>query len=191
MAYPVYAEIVHPASKAAARLVDAALVAGFSLLIALSAQVAIPLPFTPVPLTLQTMVVLATGALLGSKRGAAAVLAYLAEGAAGLPVFSMGRAGIAHMLGPTGGYLIGFILAAFLCGLLSEKGWDRKGWTAFAGLLISDIVLFVPGVIWLGAYTGFSSAIVLGALPFVAADVVKCALSAAALPLGWKMLARK
>jgi biotin transport system substrate-specific component len=167
---------------------DALLAAGFSLIIGLCAQVAIPLPFTPVPLTLQTLAVIAAGALLGSRRGLSAVVLYLAEGAAGLPVFSGGRAGIPHMLGPTGGYLAGFLAAAFIAGLLAERGWDRKGITAFAALAIAEAAVYVPGVLWLGVYTGFSQAVFLGALPFAAADMVKAVLCAAVLPAGWRLL---
>ncbi len=191
MSYPVYADVLRPASKGSARLVDAALIAAFSLLVAVSAQVAIPLPFSPVPLTLQTMAVLATGALLGARRGAAAILLYIGEGAAGLPVFSMGRAGIAHLAGPTGGYLVGFLAAAFLAGLLSEKGWDRKWITALAALLAADLAIYVPGLLWLATFSGFSRAIVLGALPFAAADVLKAVACASLLPLGWKALGRR
>ncbi|MGO9412364.1 MAG: biotin transporter BioY, partial [Spirochaetia bacterium] len=109
MSSPVLASALRPASRVPARIYDVCLVAGFSLIIAVSAQVSIPLPFTPVPVTLQTFAVVLTGALLGSRRGAAAIVAYLAEGLAGLPVFSLGRAGFAHLLGPTGGYLVGFV----------------------------------------------------------------------------------
>jgi biotin transport system substrate-specific component len=168
---------------------DAALVAGFSLLVGLSAQVAIPLPFTPVPVTLQTMMVLATGALLGSRRGAAAILLYIAEGAAGLPVFAMGRSGPAHLTGPLGGYLLGFVAAAFLAGLICERGWDRNGLLAFAGLLVADLAVYVPGLLWLGAFTGFSRVLIQGALPFIAADVLKAAACATLLPVGWRFLA--
>jgi biotin transport system substrate-specific component len=188
MTLPVYADILRPASKGMSRLFDVALVAAFSLLVAGSAQIAIPLPFTPVPVTLQTFMVLATGALLGSGRGAAAILLYLGEGAAGLPVFQSGHAGIPYMIGPTGGYLIGFAAAAFIAGFLSEKGWDRKWHTAIAALFLADVALFVTGVLWLGVYTGFTNALVLGTLPFAAVDAVKVIACASLLPLGWKAL---
>lgn len=191
MHYSGYADVLRPASKGSVRLFDAALIAAFSLIVAASAQVAIPLPFTPVPVTLQTMAVLATGALLGSRRGTAAILLYIGEGVAGLPVFSMGRAGIAHLMGPTGGYLVGFLAAAYLAGLLCEKGWDRKWITALAALLTADMAIYLPGLLWLAAFTGFSRAIFLGALPFAAADIVKAAACASLLPLGWKAFSRR
>jgi biotin transport system substrate-specific component len=191
MTFPVYADVVRPASRVEGRLFDVLTTAGFSLLIGLAAQVAVPLPFTPVPLTVQTLAVLATGALLGRTRGLLAVALYVAEGCAGLPVFSGGRAGIAHLLGPTGGYLAGFLAAAWLAGMFAESGWDRRWITAFAALVIADAAVFVPGVLWLGAFTGYSRVLILGALPFAAADLVKAALCAALLPAGWRLLQRR
>jgi biotin transport system substrate-specific component len=190
MSNRVYADIMKPSATLPKVFYTSVLVAGFSLLIAASAQIAIPLPFTPVPVTLQTMMVLATGALLGSRRGAAAVLLYIGEGLAGLPVFSLGRSGIAHLAGPTGGYLVGFVAAAFLAGLFSERGWDRHGLLAFAGLMIADLAIFVPGLLWLGIFTGFTNVAVMGALPFFLADALKALVCASALPLGWKLLRR-
>jgi biotin transport system substrate-specific component len=188
MSHRVYADVVKPAARIPGAVYTCALIAGFSLLLAFSAQIGIPLPFTPVPVTLQTMMVLATGALLGSRRGAAAVLLYIAEGAVGLPVFSLGRSGIAHLAGPTGGYLVGFVAAAFLAGLFSERGWDRNWILAFIGLMIADLALFVPALLWLGMFTGFTNVLVLGALPFIFTDALKAALCASLLPLGWKLL---
>jgi biotin transport system substrate-specific component len=189
MTHAVYADIVEPAARIPRAVYNSALVAGFSLLVALSAQVAIPLPFTPVPVTLQTLMVLATGALLGSRRGAAAILLYIVEGAAGLPVFAMGRSGPAHLAGPLGGYLVGFVAAAFLAGLVGERGWDRSGLLAFAGLMVADLAIYVPGLLWLGAFTGFPRVLVQGALPFLVADVLKAAACASLLPVGWRFLA--
>jgi biotin transport system substrate-specific component len=162
-------------------LYDAALVAGFSLVVALSAQVAIPLPFTPVPVTLQTLAVLLAGCLLGSGRGALAILAYIGEGAAGLPVFSGGRAGVAHLLGPTGGYLLGFLAAAYVAGLLAERGSLRSWRGTLLTLVLGNVVLYVPGVAWLGAYTGLQKAVSLGLLPFLAGDLLKTAAGAGLL----------
>ncbi|HUJ74456.1 MAG TPA: biotin transporter BioY [bacterium] len=173
----VYADLVRPAHPRLARVFDAALVAGFSLLIALSAQVAIPLPFTPVPVTLQTFAVILTGCLLGSGRGALAALLYLAEGSAGLPFFSGGTAGLAHLFGPTGGYLVGCAAAAFLSGLLAERGLARSWAGRLATLVSADLAVFVLGVTWLGAFTGMARAVVLGFVPFVVGDALKVAVA--------------
>jgi biotin transport system substrate-specific component len=184
MASPVYADLVRPARRSLGIVFDAALVAGFSLVIALGAQVAIPLPFTPVPVTLQTLAVLLAGCLLGGVRGSLAVIAYLGEGFAGLPVFSGGTAGIGHLLGPTGGYLVGFIPAACMAGLFAEKGLALRWPGAFLTLAVGDLALFVPGTLWLGAYVGMGKAIALGFLPFAIGEGLKivagCGLLAAA-----------
>jgi biotin transport system substrate-specific component len=174
MASPVSADLVRPASPRMARVFDAALVAGFSLLIAVSAQVAIPLPFTPVPVTLQTFAVLLTGCLLGSGRGALAVILYIAEGSFGLPFFSGGTAGIAHLLGPTGGYLVGCVASAFAAGILSERK-ALKPAGLFITLVAADIVVYVPGLAWLSVFTGVGKAVALGFVPFVIGDALKIA----------------
>jgi biotin transport system substrate-specific component len=171
----LFADTLRPAARRIAWLYDAALVAGFSLIVALSAQVAIPLPFTPVPVTLQTLAVLLAGCLLGSGRGALAVLAYIGEGAAGLPVFSGGRAGVAHLLGPTGGYLLGFLAAAYIVGLLAERGTLRSWPGTLLTLVLGNVILYIPGVLWLGAYTGMNKALTFGLLPFLVGDGLKIA----------------
>jgi biotin transport system substrate-specific component len=166
-------------------LSDAAAVLGVSLLVAVSAQVAIPLPFTPVPVTLQTLVVLLCATALGSRRGPMAILLYLAEGAAGLPVFSAGRAGVGHLLGPTGGYLAGFLGAAVVVGALAEAGWTRKPLRAFAALLAGSACIYIPGMIWLGVSVGYSRVIALGLLPFLPGEGFKLAACLAALSSGF------
>ncbi|MGO9307937.1 MAG: biotin transporter BioY [Spirochaetia bacterium] len=186
MASPVSADMVRPASPRLARVFDVALIAGFSLLIALSAQVAIPLPFTPVPVTLQTFAILLTGVLLGSRRGAIAAAAYVAEGSLGLPFFSGGTAGIAHLLGPTGGYLVGCVAAACVAGLLAEKGISGKPARLVLTLCAADLLVFIPGLAWLGLFVGPGKAVMLGFLPFAVGDALKIAaawgvLSAASL----------
>ncbi|HEX8422040.1 MAG TPA: biotin transporter BioY [Pyrinomonadaceae bacterium] len=168
------------------------LVVAFSLFIALSAQVVVPLPFTPVPITLQTFAVLLTGALLGSRLGALAVVAYLVEGASGLPFFRGGNGGWLYLaLSPTAGYLLAYPLAAFLTGRLAERGWDRKFLTAAAAIGLGSIVILFGG--WLGLLRFYSApqAFALGVLPFVVGDIVKIALAAAVLPSGWALLRRK
>ncbi len=169
-----------------------ALVLGFSLLTALAAQVVVPLPWTPVPLTGQTFAVLLTGALLGSRMGALAMLAYLAEGAVGLPFFRGGAGGAQYLFfSPTAGYLFAFPVAAFVTGYLAERGWDRRLLTAAAAMALGSLVILVSGWMWLALfYRTASEAFAAGVLPFLAGDAVKIALAAAALPAGWALLRR-
>lgn len=169
-----------------------ALVVAFSLLTALSAQVAIPLPWTPVPITGQTFAVLLTGALLGSRLGALAMLAYLIEGASGLPFFAAGGSGLARLLfSPTSGYLLSYPAAAFVTGLLAERGWDKRFLTAAAAMAIGSIVILLGGWAWLARFSGAASAWTVGVAPFLLGDVIKIALAAAVLPSGWALLKRK
>jgi biotin transport system substrate-specific component len=167
---------------------DIVMVVVFSAFVALSARVAIP--WWPVPMTLQPLAVLFTGATLGSRRGALALLLYLAEGAVGLPVFA-GGAGIAYMLGPTGGYLFSYPLAAGLVGWLAERGWDRKlAWTT-AAMSLGLLVLYAFGVVWLAGFFGdLWTALVQGMLIFVPGDLVKIAIAGLALPGGWALARR-
>ncbi len=181
MPSPVLALALRPAERLPARLYDVLLVAGFSLIIAISAQVSIPLPFTPVPVTLQTFAVVLTGALLGSRRGAAAVVAYLAEGLAGLPVFSLGGAGLAHLLGPTGGYLVGFVAAAWITGFLVERRLAARLPGALFVVVVGHLVPYVTGVAWLGAAVGLPRALALGFVPFLIGDTLKVAASVGVL----------
>lgn len=170
-----------------------ALVLGFSLLTALSAQVVIPLPWTPVPITGQTFAVLLTGALLGSRLGALAMIAYLIEGASGLPFFRSGQGGLHYLLfSPTAGYLFSYPLAAFLTGWLAERGWDRRYLTAAAAMFLGSIVILLCGWSWLAALYAPSAGAAwhAGVAPFILGDVVKIALAAAVLPTGWAILRR-
>ena len=170
----------------------AALVFAFSLLVALSAQVVVPLPWTPVPLTGLTFAVLLTGALLGSRLGALALAAYLLEGALGLPFFKGGAGGFAYLLAsPTTGYLLACPLAAFLTGALAERGWDRRFTTAAAAMALGSAVILACGWAWLALFfNSAAEAFRLGVAPFLAGDIVKVALAAALLPAGWKLLRR-
>lgn len=169
---------------------SAAVVAGMALLIALCAQIEIRLPFTPVPLTGSTLGVLYAGALLGSRRGAASVLLYLALGAVGLPFFAGGAAGWQTFAGATGGYLVGFLPAAWLAGRLSERGWDRSPLTAFAQMLLGSVVVFAFGLAVLSFYVPGRELLAKGLYPFVVGDLFKSALSAGLLPLGRRALRR-
>ena len=166
------------------------LILGGSLLIALSAQLQFILPFSPVPITGQTFTVLLLGALYGSKRGPATVITYLALGVLGLPVFAGGAFGVARLVGPTAGYLVGFLVAAFVVGLLSERGWDRKPWTTAASMIIGNGIIYMTGVLWLSRFVGWQAVLSTGFLPFLAGDALKIALATILLPAGWKLIGR-
>lgn len=169
------------------------LVVAFSLLTALSAQVVIPLPWTPVPITGQTFAVLLTGALLGSRMGAAAMMLYLIEGASGLPFFRSGQGGIHYLvLSPTAGYLFSYPLAAFLTGWLAERGWDKSYVKAVAAMTLGSLVILLCGWSYLAALYAPSAQAAwrAGVEPFLLGDGVKIALAAAVLPSGWAILRR-
>ncbi len=171
-------------------LLDAVLVVVFSAFVALTAQVSLPL--LPVPLTLQTLGVLFTGAVLGSKRGTLALLLYVAEGAIGLPVFAGGLSGIGVLIGPTGGYLVGFIVAAGVVGLLAERGWDRRLIGAALAMVVGNLVIYAFGVAWLTVVLGdLRTALVQGMLIFIIGDLIKIVIAALALPGGWALAKRR
>lgn len=167
------------------------IVVAFSLLIALSAQIVIPVG--PVPITAQTFAVLLTGALLGSRLGAMAIIVYLIEGAGGLPFFHGGRSGIPHLLGPTGGYLIAFPAAAFITGAFAEHGWDKRFSTAAASMAIGSVVIMLSGWVWFALLTNTQliAAFQLTVLQFIPGDIVKILLAAAVMPSGWALLRRR
>ncbi len=185
-----YADVLRPSQKVRGLVYDAILVLTGSLLLALSAQVAVNLPFSPVPVTAQTLVVLLLGALLGSKRAVATVLLYLAEGFAGLPVFSQGKATLAVMVGPTGGYLFGFVIAAYVVGFLAENKWDRRVSTTIMAMLIGNLIIYYFGALWLTFMIGPTAALVTGVLAFIPGDIIKIAIAAVLLPAGWKIINR-
>lgn len=167
------------------------LVAAGSLVIAACAQLAIVLPFTPVPITGQSFAVLLIAIFFGSRLGVATVLVYLAEGASGLPFFAEGTGGIGVFAGPTGGYLIGFVFASYCAGYLAEKKWDRKVWTAGLAMFLSSFVIFAFGLTWLSSFIGFGKAIEFGFLPFLPGDVFKTTIAALLLPQGWKYFGKR
>ena len=164
-----------------------ALVIGGSVVIALSAQLRIDLPFSPVPVTGQTFAVLLVGAALGSRLGLASVVAYLAEGGAGAPVFAGGTSGPAILIGPTGGYLAGFALAAFLVGRFAERGWDRQLATAVPAMLVGEVAIYALGLPWLARFVG-GQVIAAGLAPFIVGDLYKLVLAAVALPVAWRIV---
>lgn len=162
-------------------------------LTAAAAQFTVTLPFTQVPSTLQPMVVLLAGAALGSRLGATAQACYLLVGIIGLPVFAASPllpAGAARLLGPTGGYLLSYPLAAFVAGSFAERGWDRRVVTSAFAMVAGLIVIYIGGVSWLTMVHQQSAAVAFatGVLPFVAADVMKIVAAALVLPQAWKFL---
>lgn len=166
------------------------LVVAFSLLTALAAQIVIPIG--PVPITGQTFAVLLTGALLGSRLGAMSLIVYLMEGAAGLPFFYGGHGGLAHLLGPTGGYLVAFPAAAFITGAFAENGWDKRFHSAVVAMFIGSLVILLAGWAWFATvmHTAPWPAFQVSVMPHLVGDVIKILLAAAALPLGWALLKR-
>lgn len=190
---------------------EALVILSLSWLIALSARIAFFVPGVPVAVTGQTFAVLLVGALLGSRRGALAVLAYLAQGAAGLPVFTISATlgyggGIARFLGPSAGFLVGFVFAAFVVGLLAERGWDRRPWTMALAMLAGEVVIYVFGLPWMAQFfnpawlapwqqsllwldpTGGS--LVFGLYPYIPGDLLKLAVATAVLPSAWAVIHR-
>jgi len=168
------ATVVLDRTQSPAWWIQAALVVSASFFVALCARITVPLPFTPVPLTLQNFAVLLVGLALGSRRGAVALALYLTEGALGLPVFSFGLAGIARLLGPTGGYLMAYPVAAFLSGFIAERGARTFRRYAVAAV-VGEVVLFASGLAWLTVWTRGSwwQAARFGLYPFVFAEVAK------------------
>ena len=178
------ADVILPRSSA---LTDSLLVLGASLLTALAAQVAIPVPWSPVPITGQTFAVTLSGAVLGMRRGFLSQAFYLAQGALGLPVFAGGAAGVAVFAGPTAGYLIGFPFAAALTGALAQRGWDRRFVTMLPAMLLGSVPIFALGLANLSRFVPGDGLLAAGLLPFLPGDLIKSTLAALAFPAAWRM----
>lgn len=166
------------------------LVLGAALLTAAASQLRIPLPFSPVPITGGTFAVLLTAAALGPARGAAGQVLYLAMGAAGLPFFSGGSSGMTYLTGASGGYLVGFVVAAVLVGACARRGWDRRPVGMAAAFALGSLVIYALGVPWLAMVGGFGAgeALLRGLVPFLVGDALKAALAAGALPVAWRLV---
>lgn len=191
IAGPIMADLVRPSERRLACFYDAALVVGGSVVIALCAQIAVGYP---VPITGQTFAVLMIAALLGARRGALCVLTYLAEGLLSLPVFAQGKSGLSAFLGPTGGYLFGFVLAAWIVGALSERAWDRRIATTVAAMILGNLVIYACGLAWLCCLVHLlaqplrGGILAAGLYPFVVGDLLKIALAAFLLPGAWRII---
>lgn len=187
--YPTLGSLIWVDSPTARNI---ALIAIGTLLLTFSAKIQIP--FYPVPMTMQTFIVLAFAMGCGWKLGGLTVMSYLMLGAMGLPVFAgtpEKGIGIAYMLGPTGGYLLGFVLAAACAGYLAERGWDRKLSTTFLAMLVGNVIIYVPGLLWLGSVAGWDKPILAwGLTPFLLGDLLKVVLAMVALPTAWKAIHR-
>ncbi len=185
-------DLARPES-APARLVTATAAVLFGVcLLTLSAKIQVP--FWPVPMTMQTLVVLMLGMAYGSRMATGTVLAYLLVGAAGFPVLAgtpERGIGLAYMMGPTGGFLIGFLLSAWVVGFLAERGFDRSLLACGAAMLLGHVVISLSGVVWLAALLGTSKAISVGFVPFLASSLLKTALGAVAMPLIWRVVERR
>jgi biotin transport system substrate-specific component len=206
---------------------NVALVVGFAVFVTVFAQIAIRLPFTPVPITGQTLAVLVTGGVLGANRGAASLALYALIGTVGLPVFAPANAALegqlVHFIFPwegsgtaiwsitSGGYIVGFVLAAYVVGKLAERGWDRK-WNVSVAMLVGNLLIYVPGLLWLGFAIGngflnttlgfelgavipgnntLDKTLVAGFYPFVIGDLIKLYIAAIVLPGAWALFGRK
>ena len=174
--------------RASGWLRDVILIVLGALFVAVLAQVKIPLPFTPVPLTGQTFGVLLVGATLGSKRSVMSMLLYIVLGALGLPVFAGGAAGLAYLSGATLGYLVGFVIAAYVIGLLAERGMERSVRTSIFPFLVGTVIIYICGVAWLTVILGgFGKALAAGLIPFLIGDAIKLIAAALVLPAAWRL----
>jgi biotin transport system substrate-specific component len=173
-------------------LVDAALVLAGALFVAAAAQVAIPLPFTPVPITGQTFAVLLVGASYGARLGLLTLVLYWLLGLAGAPFYAEGLSGWETFMGPTGGYLIGFMLAAAVTGFLAERRWDRRFSTSVSAMLTGSVLIYACGLPWLAAEidAGLQGTLEAGLYPFVVGDVLKLYLAGLLLPAAWRLVRR-
>jgi biotin transport system substrate-specific component len=189
-------------SRSLGRAISCASVLFVAVLTAAAAQISVPLPFTAVPLTFQPMVVLLGGLALGSTLGLASQVLYLAAGIAGLPVFAASLTlppGALRLLGPTGGYLLAYPIAAFVVGYLAERGFSRRYATSVLAMLAGLAIVYLCGATWLGLFArlgtqdaaiGIQAAIVTGVIPFVLADLVKLFAAAVILPGLWRLTGR-
>ena len=187
-----FSDLVFPRSRvrSSALLRDGLLVLGGSAVVAALARVVIPLQ--PVPVTGQTLGVLLVGAALGWQRGGLAMLAYLAEGLAGLPVFAEGKSGWLTLLGPTGGYLVGFLVAAMLVGWLAERHWDRTPWLMAAAMVLGNLAIYLVGLPWLATVYHLTPRLAyqFGMQPFLIGDTLKLIIAVIALPGAWLIAGR-
>ncbi len=186
-ALSVYDTYIKPSSK----LMEIPVLLTFNLLLIATSYLTLNIPFSPVPITGQTFGVLLIAMTLGKTRGSTVVLAYLAEGAMGLPVFAGGKSGMAALMGPTGGYLLGFLASAYLVGYLADRGWDKHWATSVFAMIFGTALIFVFGLIWLSRFIGGESVMMLGFYPYLPGAVVKIIVASVILPSVWKFVGKK
>jgi biotin transport system substrate-specific component len=168
-------------------------VTGGAAFLAVLAQIALPIPGSPVPVTGQTLGVLLIGASYGTRLGLATFLTYMLVGFAGAPVFADGASGLARLSGPTGGYLVGMLVATYLVGALAGRRWDQQLRTAIPAMLLGNLVIFSFGMFWLHNYTdkSWSWTFSAGFTPFIVGEVLKIAIAGTSLPLVWRMVQKQ
>lgn len=167
------------------------LLIAFNLLLVACSYISFNVPFSPVPITGQTFGILVVAMTLGRVKGTAVVLAYLLEGAVGLPVFAGGSAGFAKFMGPTGGYLLGFLVSAYLVGYLADIGWDRKYSLSLLAMTLGTAVILGCGLLWLSRFVPSGMLLSTGLTPFIPGAIVKIAIAFSILPIIWKKFSRK
>lgn len=189
---PTLAETLAPKSGAARRISQIALVAVGIVLLAVAAKIKVPM--WPVPITMGTFAVLSIGAAYGARLGLATILGYMLVGALGFDVFagsSAEAAGLEYMMGGTGGYLVGYVMATLALGALAQRGWDRSVGKMALAMVIGNALIYVPGLLWLGELYGWDKPILeWGLTPFLVGDAIKLALAALLLPAAWKLIGR-
>lgn len=186
---PVFIDTILPLpdTKALEVARDVILILSFSVVTAVCAKLKVEVG--AVPITMQTFAVLLAGALLGSKRGALSQLTYLLMGLTGIPWFARGG-GISYILSPTFGYLFGFVLAALSVGWLCERGFDRQVKTAMISMFVGNVLLYIPGLLWLAKFVGLGKVLSVGLFPFIFGDLLKIIMAGLLLPIGWKLIKR-
>lgn len=176
-----YSNVINETVGDRSWLKDVAVVLGASIIIALFSPLAVALPFTSVPISTQSHVILLLSCLLGSKRASLTVLTFIFQGAIGFPVFAGGATGIMNLVGPRGGYLLGYVVAAFVTGFIMERLSNRTPYKAFAAMGFGNLIIYLFGLPWLSRYVGWQNAFVLGMLPFLIGDMLKLVIATKSL----------
>ncbi|NOY89539.1 MAG: biotin transporter BioY [FCB group bacterium] len=178
--------VIYKLVKPTGYLAEIPLLLSFNILLVVCAYLSINLSFSPVPVTGQTFGVLIIAMALGRTRGLSVIMAYLLEGAMGLPVFAGGTAGVVRFVGPTGGYLLGFLGAAFAVGYLADKGWDKGYFKSVLAMIIGTTIIFICGLLWLSVFVPMKNIFTVGLIPFIPGAIVKISVASVILPSIWK-----